>query len=179
MPYRDLHEHVAVLERNGLLHRIGRLLDKNTEIHPLVRLQFRGLEEGERKAFLFENPTDCLGTKYPFPVLVGGLAPSQEIYAIGMQCRVEEIGAKWMQAMDRPVTPVSVEQARCQEVVHAVDPGAIPGTGLDLFPIQRRNVIRPQLFANCFQGNPRRHKCKRRCANQIPVKGFDRLSQTL
>ena len=135
MPYQDLHAHVAVLERNGLLHRIGRLVDKNTEIHPLVRLQFRGLEESERKAFLFENPTDCRSTKYPFPVLVGGLAPSQEIYAIGMQCRVEEIGAKWMQAMDRPVTPVQVEQARCQEVVHSVDPAAMPGTGLDLFPI--------------------------------------------
>jgi 4-hydroxy-3-polyprenylbenzoate decarboxylase len=135
MPYHDLHEHIALLEKNGLLHRISRPVNKNTELHPLVRLQFRGLEESERKAFLFENVTDGRGTSYPFPVLAGGLAPSQQIYALGMQCAVEEINSRWTRAMEQPIEPVEVTTARCQEVVHTLDPSGIPGTGLDAFPI--------------------------------------------
>ena len=74
MAYMDLHDHVRALEDKGLLRRISQPIDKNTELHPLVRLQFRGLEEKERKAFLFENVTDCRNTRYRFPVLAAGLA---------------------------------------------------------------------------------------------------------
>ncbi len=37
--------------------------DKDTELMPLVRWQFRGLPEKERKAFLFENVTDVKGKR--------------------------------------------------------------------------------------------------------------------
>ena len=63
--YPDLHEHLAALEAKGLLRRIDRPIDKDSELHPLVRWQFvGGLDEPERKAFLFTNVTDGLGRKY-------------------------------------------------------------------------------------------------------------------
>ena len=43
MPYFDLHQHLKNLEEHGLLRRITRLINKDTELHPLVRWQYRGL----------------------------------------------------------------------------------------------------------------------------------------
>lgn len=135
MSYQDLHGHIRTLEERGLLHRIAAPIDKNTELHSLVRLQFRGLEEGERKAFLFEKVTDATGRRYDFPVLAAGLAPSRQIYAIGLQCAVDEIASRWAQALARPIEPVEVKQAACQEVVHPVGPEVRAGEGLDRLPI--------------------------------------------
>ena len=53
--YRDLREYITALEANNKLYRIKREINKDTEAMPLVRCQFRGLPESERKAFLFEN----------------------------------------------------------------------------------------------------------------------------
>jgi 4-hydroxy-3-polyprenylbenzoate decarboxylase len=54
--YADLHEHLAELKRRGLLLQIDRAIDKDAELHPLVRWQFvGGMDEAERKAFLFTN----------------------------------------------------------------------------------------------------------------------------
>ena len=66
-------------------------------MHPLVRWQFRGgIEEKDRKAFLFTNVIDSKGRKYDIPVLVGGLAANREIYRIGMGCPFEEIDERWV-----------------------------------------------------------------------------------
>jgi len=135
MSYVDLHNHIGMLEERGLLHRITRPIDKNTELHSLVRLQFRGLEEAQRKAFLFENVVDAKGHRYSHPVLVAGLAPSRQIYALGLQCEVQEIPAHWAAALARPIPPVQVTQAACQEVVHMLGPDVVPGQGLDMLPI--------------------------------------------
>jgi hypothetical protein len=45
-----LHQHLKNLEEHGLLRRITRLINKDTELHPLVRWQYRGLTEEDRKA---------------------------------------------------------------------------------------------------------------------------------
>src|ERR1043165_9087221 len=66
-----LGTYVEALERAGKLVRITSPINKDTELHPLVRLQFRGLPERQRKAFLFENVVDSRGRKYDIPVLVG------------------------------------------------------------------------------------------------------------
>ncbi|HWI15919.1 MAG TPA: UbiD family decarboxylase, partial [Burkholderiales bacterium] len=79
--YTDLHEHLAALDRAGLLITVNRPINKDTELHPLVRWQFRGgIEEKDRKAFLFNNVIDGKGRKYDIPVVVGALAASREIY---------------------------------------------------------------------------------------------------
>jgi 4-hydroxy-3-polyprenylbenzoate decarboxylase len=53
--FQDLREFMKELERNEKLFRINRSIDKNKELMPLVRWQFRGLREEERRAFLFEG----------------------------------------------------------------------------------------------------------------------------
>ena len=71
-PRLDLQEHLADLEARGLLTRIDHPVDKDTELHPLVRLQFiGGIPESERRAFLFTNVVDASGRKYDMPVVVG------------------------------------------------------------------------------------------------------------
>src|ERR1700756_2369467 len=91
------------LEQAGKLLRITTPINKDTELHPLVRLQFRGLPESERKAFLFENVIDSRGRRYDIPVLVGALAGSAEIYALGMGCRLEDMAGGWREGASHTV----------------------------------------------------------------------------
>ena len=73
--YRDLHEHLKALDEAGLLWTIDQPVDKDSELHPLVRWQVRGgIAEKDRKAFLFTNVVDAKGRKYDMPVVVGALA---------------------------------------------------------------------------------------------------------
>jgi 4-hydroxy-3-polyprenylbenzoate decarboxylase len=133
---RDLQEHIARLEAKGLLTRIQHPINKDTELHPLVRWQFQGgLDEAQRRAFLFTDVVDGDGKKYDIPVLVGGLAASAEIYATGLGLPVEEIGRAWIDAMDGPIDPVVVEDAPCQEVVVTGDALTRKGEGLSRLPV--------------------------------------------
>ena len=43
----------------------------------------------DRKAFLFTNVTDSKGRKFDMPVLVCGLAGNNQIYSLGMGCKIE------------------------------------------------------------------------------------------
>jgi 3-polyprenyl-4-hydroxybenzoate decarboxylase len=43
--YRDVREHLKALEERGKLVRVKREINKDTELMPLVRWQFRGLDE--------------------------------------------------------------------------------------------------------------------------------------
>src|SRR5712691_11623940 len=94
--YPDLHEHLDELRRRGLLLTIDRAIDKDSELHPLVRWQFvGGMAEAARKAFLFTNVVDGRGRKYSMPVVVGAIAANREIYAVGMGVPLEQIQARW------------------------------------------------------------------------------------
>ena len=116
--------------------RIDRPINKDTELHPLVRWQFLGgIPENARRAFLFTNVVDAKGKRYDMPVVVGALAASPDIYAVGMGRKVEEIGAAWMQAIADPIPPVMVEAAPCQEVVITGDALRRPGEGLAALPV--------------------------------------------
>src|SRR6516164_2877056 len=96
VPPSDFQAHLAALEAQGLLVRIDRLIDKDTELHPLVRWQFQGgLAEACRRAFLFTNVVDSKGRKYDIPVAVGAFGASARIYAMGMGRPVEEIETAW------------------------------------------------------------------------------------
>src|SRR5580693_2422308 len=117
-PRLDLQRHLADLEAKGLLVRIDHPVDKDTELHPLVRLQFiGGIPEAERRAFLFTHVVDATGRRYDIPVVVGAIAASAEIYSLGMRRPVGEIGAAWLAAMAHPIPPVRVMAPRCQEVI--------------------------------------------------------------
>jgi len=104
-PPLDFQSHLCALEGRGLLLRVDRPINKDTELHPLVRWQFQGgLKEDQRRAFLFTNVTDSSGRRYDVPVAVGALAASPQIYAVGMGRPVEEIEAAWCMPL----------QARCR-----------------------------------------------------------------
>jgi UbiD family decarboxylase len=135
-PRLDFQEHLADLEAAGLLTRIDRPINKDTELHPLVRWQFiGGVPESERRAFLFTHVVDGRGRRYDIPVAVGALAASPEIYALGMGRPVAEIGDAWMQAIARPLAPVPVTAPRCQEVVITGEALREPGGGLARLPV--------------------------------------------
>jgi UbiD family decarboxylase len=100
--YPDLHAHIAALDEKGLLVRIKRPINKDTEMHPLVRWQFRGgIPESKRRAFLFENVIDSAGRRYDIPVAVGILASNREVYSVGVGCEVEHINQRSMPSSTR------------------------------------------------------------------------------
>ena len=134
--YPDLHAHLEALKAQGLLLTIDEPIDKDSELHALVRWQFvGGIEEAERKAFLFTNIVNAHGRKYAMPVVVGAIAANRAIYSIGMGVPVEEIQAKWDHALAHPVRPKIVAKAECHDVV--IEGAALQGggQGLDLLPI--------------------------------------------
>src|SRR4029078_12163156 len=114
----------AAREAAGLLLRIARPINKDTELIPLVRWQFiGGMPEDQRRAFLFTNVIDSKRRRSDMPVGVGALASSPDIYAMGMGRPVEEIGEAWMHAIAHPIPPVATNDAPCQA-------GVITGGGL-------------------------------------------------
>jgi len=135
-PPLDFQEHLQRLEAEGLLLRIDRTIDKDSELHPLVRWQFQGgLSEDARKAFLFTNVVDSQGRRYDVPVAVGALAASARIYAVGMGRPVEEIGDAWMRAIANPIASAIVSDAPCQEVVIKGEALRKTDGGLKLLPV--------------------------------------------
>jgi UbiD family decarboxylase len=132
--YRDLREHVETLEQAGLLTRIKRPINKDTEMHPLVRWQFRGLDESQRQAFYFEHVVDSAGRKYDIPVLIGGLAASQKIYALGLRCSDKEVEQLWEQALQKPVAPTLVKDGPIKEVIYKGESLRARG-GLEELPV--------------------------------------------
>ncbi|MDP2707492.1 MAG: UbiD family decarboxylase [Burkholderiales bacterium] len=134
--YPDLHEHLETLKERGLLLTVNEPIDKDSELHPLVRWQFvGGLDEPERRAFLFTNITDGRGRKYSIPVVVGAIAANRAIYSAGMGVPVDEIQAKWDRAIANPVAPRVVSEGVCQEVVITGAALQGEGHGLDRLPI--------------------------------------------
>ena len=134
--YADFQEHIRSLEAAGLLVTIDQPINKDTEMHPLVRWQFRGgIPEPERKAFLFTNVTDSRGRKYDIPVVIGALAANATIYSIGMGVDIDAISKTWSRAIQNPIPPRTVATGSCQEVVMTGKELEGEGNGLDALPV--------------------------------------------
>jgi 4-hydroxy-3-polyprenylbenzoate decarboxylase len=131
---QDLRSHLATLEAAGKLHRITRPINKDTELGPLVRWQFRGLPEEQRAGFLFENVTDSRGRGFAARVAVGIYASSTQIYALGMGATEDAIRDRWLEARANPIPPVMVEDGPVQEEVHMGD-GLLDHDGIEEFPV--------------------------------------------
>jgi len=79
-PPSDFQLHLAALEARGLVVRVDRPINKDTELHPLARWQYQGaLSEDKRRAFVFTNVVGSDGRKFEMPVVAGALAASPEI----------------------------------------------------------------------------------------------------
>ena len=134
--YRDLHQHLELLRARGLLHVVDRVIDKDSELHPLVRWQFvGGMPENERKAFLFTNIVDGRGRKYSIPVVVGAMAANRAVYAAGMDAPIEAIQKKWDHAIAHPIAPRVITNAVCHDRVWTGADLLAEGGGLDTLPI--------------------------------------------
>jgi 4-hydroxy-3-polyprenylbenzoate decarboxylase len=136
--YPDLHEHLERLEREGLLIRVKEPVDKDQEMHPLVRWQFRGgIKEKDRKAFLFEKPVDARGKSYDIPVAIGILAANRRIYSLGLGCDPSQVNQLWALAKANPIPPVEIpsEAAPVHEMVYQDEDLKIPGQGVDGIPV--------------------------------------------
>jgi len=99
-----------------------------------VRWQFRGLPEAQRKAFLFENVRDSRGRTYAMPVVVGALAGSEDIYALSLGCRSDEVLDVWRKALASPLPAVVTQDGPVQEIVHMGD-SLMEHGGLDELPV--------------------------------------------
>ena len=135
--YYDLHEHIERLRNSGLLFTVDRQINKDTEMHPLVRWQYRGgVEEEDRKAWLFRDVSDSKGRKYDIPVLVGGLAANSAVYQLGMGCELNAIKETWIKALNNPVPPneVGFDEAPCHDLVYT-DEQLLNGFGVDQIPV--------------------------------------------
>ena len=136
--YADLQEHIETLDKAGLLYRITHAVNKDTEMHPLVRWQFRGsIPEASRKAFLFSNIVDSKGRRYDnMRVVVGAIATNPEIYRIGMNVpTIADIGPAWDRAMANPIPPRLVKKGHVHDVVITGKDLHGPGKGLEALPV--------------------------------------------
>ncbi len=103
----------------------------------MVRWQYRGgVEEEDRKAWLFRDVSDSKGRKYDIPVLVGGLAANRAVYQLGMGCELNAIKETWIKALNNPVPPneVGFDEAPCHDLVYTGEE-LLNGYGVDQIPV--------------------------------------------
>ena len=131
---QDLRTHLQNLQQRSLLRRVTIPINKDTELMPLVRWQFRGLPEAHRTGFLFENVTNAKGQSLKGGVAVGIYAGSSEIYSVGVGCKVSEIRERWQKAQAKPTPPRLVEHGSVQDEVH-VGKDLLEHGGIEEFPI--------------------------------------------
>jgi UbiD family decarboxylase len=119
--YRDFREYIAELDARGLLRRISSPICKDTELMPLVRLQFRGLPPEERRAFLFESVGDVNGRHYKGSLAVGILGANRRVYATALGCEENEIPKRWEAVHQRYIEPRLVTDGPVKEEIHVGD----------------------------------------------------------
>jgi 4-hydroxy-3-polyprenylbenzoate decarboxylase len=141
--FRDLRDFISLLEETGKLHRISASIEKNTELMPLVRWQYQGLPDSQRKAFLFENVTDPRGKNYDCRVAVGALGASRSIYkmALGLEEKSGpgEVAELWNRALSQPIAPRLVKTGPVKEVILQGRDMSRPDGGLFRFPVPISN----------------------------------------
>src|SRR5215469_3936376 len=107
--YRDVREYLNALEAAGKLVRIKQPINKDTEMHPLVRLQVPRTPRRTAAGILFEKVIDIKGRTFEDSGGGGLLRRQLRHLCTGMQCKKEEIYDKWAQAQSHPVEPVEVQ----------------------------------------------------------------------
>jgi 4-hydroxy-3-polyprenylbenzoate decarboxylase len=116
--FDTLRDNIESLESAGLLRRVERTVNKDTELMPLVRCQFLGLPEDQRTSWLFERVTDVRGHEYDMPVGVALAAPSRTIYRHNLGVDSDEALVElWNDALENPIEPVEVDSSPVQDTV--------------------------------------------------------------
>jgi len=117
--YEDFRAYLDELEKLGKLRRWHRAINKDTELMPLMRLQYRGLADENRQCFLYENIVDSRGRRYDLRVATGMYGSSREIAALGIGCiEPSAIYEKWREALAKPHPTRTVTSAPVQDIVY-------------------------------------------------------------
>ncbi len=86
MPYRDLREYLALLEKKGLLCHIQAEVDKDWELSALCRRTFQNIPQERRPALMFDRIKGHI-----IPLVVGVLGGSRQIYATALEADLEQV----------------------------------------------------------------------------------------
>ncbi len=124
MPYSDLQDYLAMLEKTGKLHWIEQQVDPAWEVAAITRHVFDRYGWNERPALGFRHVGDS-----PFPLVIGVVGGSPQIYALALATTVVEIPAVWERAQRHPIEPISVSSGMCKEIMSRgaeVDIGILP-----------------------------------------------------
>ncbi|MGI0090783.1 MAG: UbiD family decarboxylase [Nitrososphaerales archaeon] len=135
--YKNLGEYLQELDRNEKLFKIDRPVVKETDISSIVRLQFRGLPENQRRGFLFQNVVDSKGRHYDMDVAAGIYGSSVQIYGLALKCEPtrEEIACKWQEAQLHPISPKNVNSGPAHEIVCQGESLLEDGKGMESIPV--------------------------------------------
>lgn len=150
--YTDFRAYLLKLEEAGRLRHISAPVDKDRELHPLVKWQYRGLEEPRRFGFLFDKVVDRKGTDYRGKVASSVVAANREMYALALGCPLEEVHERWHRAATRLIPPRRVATGPVKEEIHKAA-GLLQHGGLKEFPIPFATngwEAFPRITAGCF-----------------------------
>ena len=151
--YRDVRDYLEELDRRGLLRRVSRSINKDTQVMPLVRWQFRGLEPEQRTGWLFENITDSRQRSFDAQMAVAIVGASPQVYAAAMGVdSPDEIAAKWLECLENPIPPVTVAatDAPIKENIITGD-DIVSSGGIDALPVP---VVNPGTDSSAYFSAP-------------------------
>ena len=96
-------------------------MDKDRELHPLVKWQYRGIDEADRFGFLFERVTDGSGRPVNGRVASSTIAANREMYALALGCPLDQVHDRWTHALNHPVSTRRVASGPVREEIHKGD----------------------------------------------------------
>jgi UbiD family decarboxylase len=112
MAYSDLQQYLRRLETSGKLHWIDKAVDPSWEVSAVTRHVFDRYGWKERPALGFRQVGDS-----PFPLVIGVIGGSPEIYALALSTTVEKIPEIWEKGQRQPIDSVSVRSGVCKEII--------------------------------------------------------------
>ena len=124
MAYHDLQEYLTRLESAGKLHWIEQRVDPAWEVTAITRQVFDRYGWNARPALGFRQ----VGAS-EFPLVIGVVGGSPEIYALALSTTVEKISEVWERAQRHPIDPVSAPTGLCKEIIlrgSEIDLGSLP-----------------------------------------------------
>ena len=129
--YGDFRDYLDELKTRGKLYRWRRPVNKDTELMPLMRLQYRGIDDNKRQVFLFDNVRDGTGKQFDLRVATGMYGSSRDVTALGLGCEdARDIYENWRHALAHMYEPKLINRAPVQEEVYS-------GSRLKEFPVTR------------------------------------------
>ena len=124
MAYNDLQVYLTRLEAAGKLHWIEQRVDPSWEVSAITRHTFDRYGWNDRPALGFRQ----VGVS-EFPLVIGVIGGSPEIYALALSTTVDKIPEVWERGQRHPIDPVIVPTGLCKEIIirsSAIDLGSLP-----------------------------------------------------